>query len=52
MQTSLPIWEIHHEILAHLSAGNRLVLVAPTGSGKLMIANWLLSVRWASIRYW
>lgn len=34
MQTSLPIWEIHHEILAHLSAGNRLVLVAPTGSGK------------------
>lgn len=30
----LPIWEIHSEILAALRTGNRLVLVAPTGSGK------------------
>jgi len=33
-QTSLPIWEIHDSILGALRAGNRLVLVAPTGSGK------------------
>src|SRR5512146_2529553 len=32
--TLLPIWEIHQPILDALSAGNRLVLVAPTGSGK------------------
>jgi len=31
---SLPIWEIHAPILDRLRAGNRLVLVAPTGSGK------------------
>jgi ATP-dependent helicase HrpB len=31
---SLPIWEIHRGILDALRAGNRLVLVAPTGSGK------------------
>ncbi|MBI3879155.1 MAG: ATP-dependent RNA helicase [Verrucomicrobia bacterium] len=31
---SLPIWEIHSAILEQLKAGNRLVLVAPTGSGK------------------
>ncbi len=30
----LPIWEIRDSILATLRAGNRLVLVAPTGSGK------------------
>ncbi len=34
MQRSLPIWQIHAAILADLRAGNRLVLVAPTGSGK------------------
>ena len=34
MQRSLPIWQIHAAILADLHAGNRLVLVAPTGSGK------------------
>ncbi len=32
--TSLPIWKIHADILRTLQAGNRLVLVAPTGSGK------------------
>ena len=31
---SLPIWEIHSPIVETLRAGNRLVLVAPTGSGK------------------
>ena len=31
---SLPIWRIHTDILRTLQAGNRLVLVAPTGSGK------------------
>ena len=34
MQRSLPIWQIHAAILADLHAGNRLVIVAPTGSGK------------------
>ena len=34
MQRSLPIWQIHAAILADLRGGNRLVLVAPTGSGK------------------
>jgi ATP-dependent helicase HrpB len=34
MQTSLPIWEIHKPIVETLRSGNRLVLVAPTGSGK------------------
>jgi ATP-dependent helicase HrpB len=33
-QTSLPIWEIHSPIIDTLRSGNRLVLVAPTGSGK------------------
>ena len=33
-QTSLPIWEIHDAITGVLRRGNRLVLVAPTGSGK------------------
>jgi ATP-dependent helicase HrpB len=32
--TSLPIWKIHADILRTLQGGNRLVLVAPTGSGK------------------
>ena len=32
--TALPIWKIHADILRTLHAGNRLVLVAPTGSGK------------------
>ena len=31
---SLPIWEIHSEVVETLRSGNRLVLVAPTGSGK------------------
>ena len=31
---SLPIWHIHSSIIGALKAGNRLVLVAPTGSGK------------------
>jgi ATP-dependent helicase HrpB len=32
--TEFPIWKIHADILRALQAGNRLVLVAPTGSGK------------------
>jgi ATP-dependent helicase HrpB len=32
--SSLPIWQIHSPILRALGSGNRLVLVAPTGSGK------------------
>jgi len=32
--TALPIWKIHADILRTLHAGKRLVLVAPTGSGK------------------
>ena len=31
---SLPIWQIHADIVGALTHGNRLVLVAPTGSGK------------------
>jgi len=34
METSLPIWQIRSQIVGALQAGNRLVLVAPTGSGK------------------
>ena len=33
-QTSLPIWQIHVDIVETLRSANRLVLVAPTGSGK------------------
>ncbi len=33
-ETSLPIWEIHSQIAEALRAGNRLILSAPTGSGK------------------
>ncbi len=34
MQTSLPIWQIHAQIVGALQTANRLVLIAPTGSGK------------------
>jgi ATP-dependent helicase HrpB len=34
VQTSLPIWQVHRQIVQTLREGNRLVLVAPTGSGK------------------
>ena len=34
MQKNLPIWQIHDAVLGALRSGNRLVLVAPTGSGK------------------
>ena len=34
MQKDLPIWQIHADIVGALRTGNRLVLVAPTGSGK------------------
>ncbi len=34
MEKNLPIWQIHDPIVRTLQAGNRLVLVAPTGSGK------------------
>lgn len=30
----LPIWDVHEALLAPLRSGNRVVLVAPTGSGK------------------
>jgi ATP-dependent helicase HrpB len=30
----LPIWQIHDDIVRTMADGNRLVLVAPTGSGK------------------
>ena len=33
-QTSLPIWHIHSEIVETLRSSGRLVLIAPTGSGK------------------
>ena len=33
-QASLPIWEIHSQVVGTLRSENRLVLVAPTGSGK------------------
>ena len=32
--SALPIWKIHADILRTLHDGNRMVLVAPTGSGK------------------
>src|SRR4051812_7324143 len=31
---SLPIWQIHYDIVEALCSCNRLVVVAPTGSGK------------------
>lgn len=34
MEKSLPIWQIHQPIIEALTSGTRLVLVAPTGSGK------------------
>lgn len=34
MSKSLPIWQVAPAILEHLRCGNRLVLAAPTGSGK------------------
>jgi ATP-dependent helicase HrpB len=33
-ETSLPIWEIHSKIIEAFRSGNRLILSAPTGSGK------------------
>jgi ATP-dependent helicase HrpB len=33
-EKSLPIWEIHPQIVEALRSGNRLILSAPTGSGK------------------
>lgn len=32
--SDLPVWQLHAEILSALNPGNRLVLVAATGSGK------------------
>jgi ATP-dependent helicase HrpB len=32
--TALPVWKIHADVLHTLQSGHRLVLVAPTGSGK------------------
>src|SRR2546423_8800863 len=34
MTKSLPIWQIHSQIVETMRSANRLVLVAPTGSGK------------------
>jgi ATP-dependent helicase HrpB len=33
-ENTLPIWEIHSQIVGALRSGNRLILSAPTGSGK------------------
>ena len=32
--STLPIWQIHGQVVETLRSGNRMVLVAPTGSGK------------------
>jgi ATP-dependent helicase HrpB len=32
--TDLPVWQLHGDILERLTNGNRLILAAPTGSGK------------------
>ena len=34
MSDRLPIWEIHSQIIEAFRSGNRLILSAPTGSGK------------------
>ncbi len=34
MQTDLPIWDLHDDLRAAWERHNRLVLIAPTGSGK------------------
>ena len=34
MQTSLPIWQLHSEIVTSVNHNSSLVLIAPTGSGK------------------
>jgi ATP-dependent helicase HrpB len=34
VQTSLPIWQVHAQVVDTLQKDNRLVLIAPTGSGK------------------
>ena len=34
MSNTLPIYDLDEEIVSALTAGNRLVLQAPTGSGK------------------
>ena len=34
VQTSLPIWQVHAQIVDALQTDHRLVLIAPTGSGK------------------
>src|SRR5467141_2641940 len=34
VQKNLPIWKIHSDMVGTFRSGNRLVLVAPTGSGK------------------
>jgi HrpA-like RNA helicase len=37
MAERLPIYEIESEILARLKQGRRLILSAPTGSGKSIL---------------
>jgi ATP-dependent helicase HrpB len=34
VQTSLPIWQLHSEIVTSVNRNSSLVLIAPTGSGK------------------
>ena len=48
MNDSLPIFQIESQIVDALRSGNRLVLVAPTGSGKTtQVPQMLLESGWA-----
>src|SRR5438552_16792299 len=52
MNPSLPIWQVHSQIVAALRSGNRLVLVAPAGSGKTtQVPQMLLDAGLADIPY-
>ncbi len=53
MQKQLPIWQLHGQIVDTLRTGNRLVLVAPTGSGKTtqvpqMLADCMENGEWSA----
>ncbi|MGD1086949.1 MAG: DEAD/DEAH box helicase, partial [Verrucomicrobiota bacterium] len=46
MQTSLPIWQIHREIVSAVNHSPCLVVVAPTGSGKTTQVPQMLLEEW------